>query len=91
MDADFYMFQKMLNNNGKEEGVVATFYDKAIKTEEVNEKGFPIFNTVTFVRIRTKDNNDVFDQPASERHFQRFPVEYSRFLLAKKEVEMALH
>ena len=87
MDADFYMFQNMLNNAGKENGVVAEFYDKAVKTDKINDKGFPVFDNVTFVRIRCKDNPDVFDQPAYEKHFKRFPVEYSRFLLAKKETE----
>ena len=87
MDADFQMFQEMLNNQQKETGVYAEFYDKAVKTEEFNEKGLPVFNTKTYVRIKLKDNHDVFDQPATNEHKRRFPVEYNRYLLAKKEVE----
>jgi len=84
---DFAMFQAMVNNQNQEDGVVAEFYDKAIKTEEFNAKGLPVFQTITYVRIRLKDNYDVFDQPATNEHKRRFPVEYNRYLLGKKEEE----
>ena len=87
MDGDFAIFQELLNNQKTEKGVFAEFYDKAVKTDEVNDKGLPVFITKTYVRIQTKDNHDVFDQPAKDEHIKRFPVEYNRYLLGKKEIE----
>lgn len=89
MSADFAMFQQLLDNqaNHKEEGVVAEFYDKAIKTGDFNENGLPKFKNVMYVRIRIRDNPDIFDQPAEEQHQRRFPIEYQRYLLDKKESE----
>ena len=91
MSADFAMFQQLLDNqaNHKEEGVVAEFYDKAIKTGDFNENGLPKFKNVMYVRIRIRDNPDIFDQPAEEQHQRRFPIEYQRYLLDKKESEKA--
>jgi hypothetical protein len=87
MEADFSLFQSMLNNSKTEDGVLAEFYDKSVKTNEVTDTGLPVFVQKTYIKIRLRDNNDVFDQPASEEHKKRFPVEYNRYLLNKKEVE----
>ena len=84
---DFAMFQNMIDNSKREDGVFARFYDRAIKTSEVSENGLPKFANKTFVEIRVKDNADVFNQPASEEYMRRFPVEYNRYLLEKKQVE----
>lgn len=83
---DFSTFQNMIDGHRGEEGVFARFYDRAVKSSEVNDNGLPIFNNKTFIEIRTKDNSDVYDQPAREDHQRRFPVEYSRYLLEKKQV-----
>ncbi len=83
---DFSTFQNMIDGHRGEEGVFARFYDRAVKSSEVNDNGLPIFNNKTFIEIRTKDNSDVYDQPAREDHQKRFPVEYSRYLLEKKQV-----
>lgn len=87
MDLDFGMFQEVLNNQNKEVGVYAEFYDKAIKTDEINEQGMPVFKNVLYIKIEMKDNRDVYDQPASKEYIRRFPVEYNRYLLNKKEME----
>ena len=87
MDADFAMFQSMLNSGRQEEGVYAQFYDKTIKTNEIGENGLPVFKTVCYVKIELRDNRDVFDQKATPEYMQRFPVEYNRYLLSKKETE----
>ena len=84
---DFAMFQNMIDNSKREDGVFARFYDRAIKTSEVSDNGFPKFVNKTFVEIRVKDNADVFNQPASDEYVRRFPVEYNRYLLEKKQVE----
>ena len=55
MDGDFAIFQELLNQQKTEKGVFAEFYDKAVKTDEVNDKGLTIFITKTYVRIQTKD------------------------------------
>lgn len=87
MDIDFSIFQGMLENANKEIGVFATFYDKAVKTGIIRENGLPEFQEKMYVRIKTRDNADIFDQPASQEHVHRFPLEYKRYLLEKKEVK----
>lgn len=87
MSTDFYMFQDMLNNQKSEEGVIALFYDKMVKTNEINDKGFPVFTTKTYVKIRIRDNSDIYEQPAKDNDIKRFPTEYNRYLLEKKELD----
>ena len=85
---DFTTFQNIVQNNNPQEGIVARFYDKAVKTGEVNEAGLPVFVNRCFVEIRIKDNNcEIFDQPASEEKIKRFPVEYARYQLGKKQIK----
>ena len=87
MDIGFSTFQTMINNAKTETGVVARFYDRAVQTGEISESGLPVFKEVMYVEIRVRDQNDVFDQPADENHIKRFPIEYNRYLLEKKESE----
>lgn len=87
MDIDFSTFQSMINNSTTENGVLARFYDRAVATGEVAKNGLPVFKEVMYVEIRVRDQNDVFDQPADSTHLKRFPVEYNRYLLEKKESE----
>ena len=85
---DFMTFEKIAKNNQSEEGVIARFYDRAVKTGRIDKQGFPIFENVCFCEIRLKDNNsEVFDQPASDEKKKRFPTEYARYLLGKKQEE----
>ena len=84
---DFAMFEKIANNSCSEEGVVARFYDRAVKTGEVGANGLPKFRLACFCEIRIKDNNsEVYDQPATAEKIRRFPVEYARYQLGKKQV-----
>lgn len=87
MDIDFSIFQSMLENSNKETGVVASFYDKVVRTGVIMPNGLPEFKEKAYVRIKTRDNADVFDQPASQEHIHRFPLEYKRYLLEKQEVK----
>lgn len=88
MDNDLYMFQDFLKNSKSEEGVVARFYDRVVKTDKFNEHGLPVFKPVTYVEIRMLNNNvEVFDQPATEEKIFRFPNEYQRYLLSKKQMQ----
>lgn len=86
MDADFAMYQELLKTENPNAGVMARFYDRAIKTEKIDEQGLPVFVNQTFIEIRLKDNTtEVFDQPADEEKKKRFELEYARYKLAKKQ------
>lgn len=87
MDADFMTFKTLIDNAQTEKDVVARFYDRSVKTDDVNQQtGLPIFKNVCYVEIRIKNNNtDIFNQPATPEKMARFPVEYNRYLSAKKE------
>ena len=86
MDIDFSAFENLAKNCSSEEGINARFYDRSIKTDAIDEQGFPIFKNVCFCEIRIKDNNsEIFDQPATEDKKRRFPQEYARYLLSKKQ------
>lgn len=85
---DFSTFENIAKNTATEEGVFARFYDKAIKTDKVNDKGLPEFKEVCYCEIRIKDNNtEVYDQPASNEKIRRFHVEYARYQILKKQSE----
>jgi len=85
---DFMTFQKIVQNNNPQEGIAARFYDKAVKSGKISKEGLPIFVNRCFVEIRIKDNNcEIFDQPATEEKIRRFPVEYARYQLGKKQVQ----
>jgi len=85
---DFMTFQNMLQNSNRQDGISARFYDKAVKTGEISKDGLPVFINRCFVEIRIKDNNcEIFDQPATQEKINRFPVEYARYQLGKKQVD----
>ena len=85
---DFIAFQNIVQNNNRQDNLVARFYDKAIKTEKLNADGLPIFINRCFVEIRIKDNNcEIYDQPATPEKIRQFPVEYARYQLGKKQIE----
>lgn len=84
---DFVAFQNTLQNNNQQDGVIARFYDKAVKTNDITKDGLPVFINKCFVEIRIKDNNcEIFDQPATPDKINRFPIEYARYQLQKKQV-----
>lgn len=85
---DFNTFQKIAQNSNPEEGVIARFYDKAVKTNEVSADGLPVFKNKCFIEIRIRDNSsEIFDQPATPEKIKRFPVEYARYQLGRKQVK----
>lgn len=87
MDIDFSTFENLARSNVSEDGINARFYDRSIKTDAIDAQGFPVFKNVCFCEIRIKDNNsEVFDQPATEDKKKRFPQEYARYLLSKKQI-----
>lgn len=87
--SDFELFQSLIDasKSNQNKDMVARFYDRSLKTSELDENGLPIFKDVCFIEIRVKDSHDVFDQPASEDKKKRFPIEYNRYLLAKKQIK----
>jgi hypothetical protein len=75
MDMDFSLFQQIVNRSDENKNVVARFYDKAVKTDMLNDKGFPIFKNITYIEIRLKDNSsEVFNQPATAEKLSVFPM-----------------
>lgn len=88
MDIDFALFRQIASHIEDEKNVSARFYDKAVKTSEVNANGLPIFKNVTYVEIRIKDNStEVFNQPATEEKIKRFPKEYALYKLSKEQAK----
>ena len=69
--------------------VFAKFYDRTIKTNDINpETGLPVFKEVCFVEIRIKNNmTDVVDQPATPEKIARFKAEYQHYLDAKEKAK----
>ena len=85
---DFTTFEKVASGKNSEEGIVARFYDRAVKTGVLSADGLPKFKNVCFCEVRIKDNmSEIYDQPADEDKIKRFPVEYARYKQAKKETE----
>ncbi|MGN0913025.1 MAG: hypothetical protein ACI4OE_07005 [Alphaproteobacteria bacterium] len=88
MDALFSEFQNLLANANSTSNLFVKFYDRAVKTGELGENNLPKFENKTFVEIRMRDNNtEVIDQPATADKIARFPVEYARYQLNKKQKE----
>ena len=84
---DFMTFQNMVQNQNSQDNISARFYDRAVKTGELNKDGLPVFINRCFVEIRIKDNNcEIYDQPATPEKIKQFPVEYARYQLARKQV-----
>ena len=88
MEFDYALFRQIADNKNDDRNVSARFYDKAVKTTEVNDNGLPIFKNVTYVEIRLKDNNtEVFNQPANQDKIRRFPREYALYKMAKEQIK----
>ena len=63
---DFAMFNKIATDSCSEDGVAARFYDRVVKTGEIDANGLPKFRLTCFCEIRIKDNtSEVYDQPAT--------------------------
>lgn len=85
---DFATFEKIANNNCSEEGVIARFYDRVIKTDKLTADGMPKFKLVCFCEIRIKDNNsEIYDQQATPEKIRRFPKEYELYQKSKEKIE----
>lgn len=87
MDLDIYQNLIEQNKARSDDCVSARFYDRVIKTDSVDANGIPHFKTVCYCEIRIKDNTtEIFDQPADKEKIARFPVEYARYQLSKKQI-----
>lgn len=85
---DFDTYEKLIKNTAPNEDVSARFYDKAVKTSEVGKDGLPTFLDKLYVEIKGKNNiNEIYNQPATQQDIDRFPVEYARYQLIKKQSE----
>ncbi len=84
---EFSTFQSVINTQHSETDTFARFYDRSVKTGEINPKtGLPVFKDMCYVEIRIKNNNtDIYDQPATPEKIARFPEAYNRYQSAKKK------
>lgn len=85
---DFEAYQKLIeqNKHKNEDNIAARFYDKVIKTGITDKTGLPEFKTVCYCEIRIRDNTtEIYDQPADDEKYARFPAEYARYKLSKKQ------
>ena len=86
---DFNTFQSIISSQHTETDTFARFYDKSVKTHDINPKtGLPVFKDVCYVEIRIKNNNtDIYDQPATPEKIARFPEAYRRYQLTKEKCQ----
>lgn len=85
---DFATYQNLINQNKhrQDNSLSVRFYDKAVKTDKLNENGIPVFKSVCYCEIRIKDNTtEVFDQPTTKDKIDRFPIEYARYQMSKEK------
>ncbi len=87
MSIEFLNFQNMAANQNENKGVFARFYDKAVKTGNLQKNGLPEFEQKLYIEIKVRDQRDVFDQPATIEHIKRFSAEYNRYLSEKEKMK----
>lgn len=85
-DFDFAMFDSVLNSK-KDSGVYARFYNKFVKTGNIQENGIPEYKEKLYVEIKVRGDADVTDRPADENDIRRFPQEYNLFLVKKEKMK----
>lgn len=83
MDFDF---QTALSNK-TENSIFVRFYDRHIKTNDLDQRGLAKYKTVTFIEKRTRDDPSCYNQPARKDDILAFPLEYQRYQLQKKQME----
>lgn len=76
---DFLIFQSFLNGEKTEKGVVASFYNKFVRTGRFLENGLPEFSRKVFIKIRVVNSIDEVDRPAEDADIHRFAREYALF------------
>ncbi|MDD4519893.1 MAG: hypothetical protein PHI50_03295 [Alphaproteobacteria bacterium] len=82
---DFNLFETATKTK-ENEGIYARFYDRVIKTNKIDEAGFPIFETCLYVEIKMKDNTtEIFNQRADKDKIKRFPLEYALYQQQKEQ------
>lgn len=83
---DFNEFEKICKNNQTDENTCVRFYDRIEQTGNKKADGLPELREVCYVEIRFKDNiTEIYDQPADEEKKRRYPVEYARYQMMKKQ------
>lgn len=85
-DFDFAMFDSVLNSK-RDSGVYARFYNKFVKTGNIQENGMPEYKERLYVEIKVRGDADVTDRPADENDIRRFPQDYNLFLVKKEKMK----
>jgi hypothetical protein len=86
-DFDFAIFSDYLNNDKKNSGVFARFYNKFVKTGNMLDNGMPEYKERLYVEIKVRGDADVTDRPADENDIRRFPQEYNLFVVKKEKMK----
>ncbi len=87
---DFATYQNLIDQTKQhcDDGVIAKFYDRLIKTDQTTKDGLPVFKSICYCEIRLRDNtSEVFDQPADKDKINRFPAEYARYKLMQTKAK----
>ena len=84
-DLDFAMFNSFVQSGQKEEGVYARFFDKWVKTGNIQENGIPEYVERVYIEIKVKNSTDTPVRPATEEDIRRFPREYAFYMNQKKK------
>jgi len=63
-----------------------TFYNRAVKTNKLDEAGLPFYENKVFVII-ARDHTNQVNREADQDDFDRFPETYAAFIKAHSKVE----
>jgi hypothetical protein len=71
-----------------EDGVFPTFYDEAVEDKSATEaKGYPVFNTVTYIKIVVPNQTDFVPRPATDADKTRFPKSWEAYRTGSEVAE----
>lgn len=71
-----------------ENGIIVTFYDEPVEDKRATkEKGYPVFNTVTFIDKRVPNQVDHQPRPMREQDKSDFPISWQAYVTGKEPAE----
>lgn len=71
-----------------ENGIIVTFYDEPVEDKRATkEKGYPVFNTVTFIDKRVPNQVDHQPRPMREEDKKDFPISWQAYVTGKEPAE----
>jgi hypothetical protein len=74
-----------------ENGIIVTFYDEPVEDRRATkEKGYPVFNTMTFIDKRVPNQIDHQPRPMREEDKKDFPVSWQAYVTGNEPIENGL-